>query len=539
MNTEWRKHEMTEDELQLVAHELWASANELRSTVAANEFKNYILPLLFYRYLSERQEQYLVDEGIISVPEGMNVNDAYRNIAEGDLKAYLEDIAKSLSYAIAPQNTWTSIMEKINKAEFSLNDYQSVFNSFNQSTSINTNSKLKGTFDDVNLGASCLGASIKSRTKTMNAITKLVDSIDDKDADGTNILGNVYECLIAQFAATAGKKDSEFYTPHEISQLMAKLITAGTEHSGDDFSVYDLTMGTGSSLLAAGGELPNDIKAVKYYGQELNPTSYNIARMNLMMHGVDSNNMVLNNSDTLATDWPIVKDDKGKVHPHLFDAVVADPPYSAKWDNNKSKLNDPRFKDYGKLAPASKADYAFILHGLYHLKDKGTMAVVLPYGVLFRENAEKVIRTEILEKNYLDAVIGLPPKLLYGPNIPLVILVFKKGRQNKDVFYIDASREFKKEPKRNHLTEAHIDKIIQTYRERKDVDKYAHVATPAEFKKNDFNLNIPRYVDTFEPEPPVDLEKLTKEILNDNIEIKRNKAELNKFLEEMGEDPLY
>ena len=287
-------------------------------------------------------------------------------------------------------------------------------------------------------------------------------------------------------------------------------------------------MGSGSLLLTVGNELPHGKKtgAIKYYGQELNTTTYNIARMNLMMHDVNFNNMTLNNADTLDSDWPDGPDDRGIDRPRSFDAVVANPPYSAKWDNDKSKLKDPRFSDYGKLAPASKADYAFILHSLYHLNNEGTMAIVLPHGVLFRGAAEGTIRKTLIEKNYLDAVIGLPANLFYGTSIPTTILVFKKNRKNKDILFIDASKEFEKGKNQNTLSEANIDKIVSTYVNREDVEKYAHVASLDEIKENDFNLNIPRYVDTFEEEEPVDLDEVKKLLAQDDEEIKQLEAEI-------------
>jgi len=289
-------------------------------------------------------------------------------------------------------------------------------------------------------------------------------------------------------------------------------------------------------LLTVGNELPHDARsgAIKYYGQELNTTTYNLARMNLMMHDVTYSNMTLNNADTLESDWPDGPDEKGIDHPRSFDAVVANPPYSAKWDNDKTKLKDPRFSDYGKLAPASKADYAFILHSLYHLNNDGTMAIVLPHGVLFRGAAEATIRQTLIEKNYLDAVIGLPANLFYGTSIPTTILVFKKNRKNKDILFIDASKEFEKGKNQNTLTEENINKIISTYEKREDVDKFAHVATLDEIKENEYNLNIPRYVDTFEEEEPVDLQEVKKMLAQDDEDIKKLEAEIAEQLKILG-----
>ncbi len=299
------------------------------------------------------------------------------------------------------------------------------------------------------------------------------------------------------------------------------------------FNIYDPTMGSGSLLLTVGQELPKGTP-MKYFGQELNTTTYNLARMNLMMHNVSYNNMILNNADTLESDWPDGPDEKGIDRPRSFDAVVANPPYSAKWDNDETKLKDPRFSDYGKLAPASKADYAFILHSIYHLNNDGTMAIVLPHGVLFRGAAEGKIRQTLIEKNYLDAVIGLPANLFYGTSIPTIILVLKKNRKNKDILFIDASNDFEKCKNQNNLTDENVDKIISTFKERKDIDKYAHVASIEEIRENDFNLNIPRYVDTFEEEEPIDLEEVNRQLEQDNKEIAELEAEINEQLKILG-----
>lgn len=295
--------------------------------------------------------------------------------------------------------------------------------------------------------------------------------------------------------------------------------------------VYDFACGSGSLLLTVQDQVPN--RRLKYAGQELNTTTYNLARMNLMMHDVRYQNMTLKNADTLEMDWPDGVDEHGVDHPHSFDMVVANPPYSARWDNNDNKLKDPRFKEYGALAPKTKADYAFLLHGLYHLKQDGTMAIVLPHGVLFRGAKEAQIRKALLEKNQIDAIIGLPANLFYSTGIPTVVLVLKKNKENKDVLFIDASKNFEKGKNQNVLRKEDIDKIIDTYKERKDIDKYAHVATIDEIKENDYNLNIPRYVDTFEPEPPVDLGKLTKEMEETQKEIEQTQSELLGMMKEL------
>lgn len=522
--------------IQSITNKLWAMANELRGTMDASEYKNYILAFMFYRYLSEHQEEYLLKNNVIDVIEGESINESYNSqVDESELEDYLQDISGSLGYAIAPKDTWQSLIDKINDSQVIPSDYQTIFDNFNKNAELNKEAvkDFRGVFNDINLGDSRLGNSTNERAKSLNNIVKLVDSIEYKGNDGKDILGEIYEYLIGQFAANAGKKGGEFYTPHQVSKILAKVVTEGVEKSDELFSVYDPTMGSGSLLLTVGQELPKGIP-MKYFGQELNTTTYNLARMNLMMHGISYNNMVLSNADTLESDWPDGPDAKGIDHPRSFDAVVANPPYSAKWDNDETKLKDPRFSEYGKLAPASKADYAFILHSIYHLNKTGTMAIVLPHGVLFRGAAEGKIRETLIGKNYLDTIIGLPANLFYGTSIPTVILVLKKNRENKDILFIDASNDFEKNKNQNNLTDENINKIIKTYKERKDVEKYAHLASIEEIRENDFNLNIPRYVDTFEEEEPIDLEEINKLLEQDNKEIAELEAEINEQLKILG-----
>lgn len=522
--------------IQSITNKLWAMANELRGTMDASEYKNYILAFMFYRYLSEHQEEYLLKNNVIDVIDGESINEAYNSqVDESELEDYLQDISASLGYAIAPKDTWQSLIDKINNSQVIPSDYQTIFDNFNKNAELNKEAvkDFRGVFNDINLGDSRLGNSTNERAKSLNNIVKLVDSIEYKGNDGKDILGEIYEYLIGQFAASAGKKGGEFYTPHQVSKILAKVVTEGIEKSDELFSVYDPTMGSGSLLLTVGQELPKDTP-MKYFGQELNTTTYNLARMNLMMHGVPYNNMVLNNADTLESDWPDGPDAKGIDNPRSFDAVIANPPYSAKWDNDETKLKDPRFGEYGKLAPASKADYAFILHSIYHLNKTGTMAIVLPHGVLFRGAAEGKIRETLIGKNYLDTIIGLPANLFYGTSIPTVILVLKKNRENKDILFIDASNDFEKSKNQNNLRDEDIDKIIKTYKERKDIEKYAHLASIEEIRENDFNLNIPRYVDTFEEEEAIDLEEINMLLEQDNKEIAELEAEISEQLKILG-----
>lgn len=512
-----------------IKNQLWDMANKLRGTMDASEYKNYILPFMFYRYLSSHQNQYIVDN---KLEEFYTLND------ENEIDDYIADIVGALGYAIYPEFTWEQIIKKINNHKIKASDFQDLFDSFNKTVKRNKNSEedFANIFADVNLGDTRLGSNTNERAKALYDIVVMIDTFDFKNDNGKDILGDVYEYLIGEFAANAGKKGGEFYTPHEVSQILARLVTIDTkQNDGEEFRVYDPTMGSGSLLLTVRKELPDGDKkgAIEFCGQELNTTTYNLARMNLMMHGVNYRNMNLRRADTLVSDWPF--DTRNGIDvPLQFDAVVANPPYSQKWESNLDK--DPRFK--AGLAPKSKADYAFIQHSIYHLKDNGTMAIVLPHGVLFRGAVESKIRKSLIDDNKLDAVIGLPANLFYGTSIPTCVLVFKgsKKKTSKDILFIDASKDFNKEKNKNVLGKEHIEKIVSTFINRRNVDKYAYVASLNDVIENDYNLNIPRYVDTFEEENPIDIKQVMSNINNIKKEIKSVDKELNVYLEELGLD---
>ena len=520
-----------------VTSQIWEMANRLRGNMDASEYRNYILGFMFYRYLSERQEKYLFDNKVFDEnPDDISgIAAEYAKEANGEYLAdYLDDIAGSLGYAIEPQYMWRTIVDEVHNNTITPDTFQNMFESFDNNLRLNSKATqdFSGVFSDMNLNNSRLGNTTASRAKALTQIIDLVDQVDYIDEDGKDILGDIYEYLIAKFAGNSGKKAGEFYTPHEVSEVLAKLATVTLDQENKKPSVYDFACGSGSLLLTLRNEVKNKIL---YYGQELNTTTYNLARMNLMMHGVPYDRMTLKNADTLEQDWPDGLDAQGVDRPRFFDVVVANPPYSARWDNSDRKLKDPRFKDYG-LAPKTKADYAFLLHGLYHLDQNGTMAIVLPHGVLFRGAKEGKIREALLKKNQIDAIIGMPAGLFYSTGIPTVVLVLKKNRTNKDVLFIDASKGFEKGKNQNKLRKEDIDKIINTYKERKDVERYAHVASFDEIKENDFNLNIPRYVDTFVPEPPVDLKKVAADLHETNIEIQKNQKEVVGMLKELTSD---
>lgn len=543
------KVEMIMRELSEMELSLWEMANNLRGNMDASEYKNYIFAFMFYRFLSNKEEKYLLSQQLISEKEGEKLYQSFANAVEAENPTnkeeawndFEEDLVSGLGYAIKPNNLWEAIVDRVNDQTMIASDYQSAFDSFNNSAMKNSNaeSDFKGIFGDVNLGDARLGTTTAERAKSVGKIVGLIDSIDYVGENGEDVLGKIYEYLIKQFAASAGKKGGEFYTPHEVSLLIAKIVTDGKKIDKEAFSVFDPACGSGSLLLTVGAALEGSdrVGAVKYYGQELNTSTYNIARMNLMMHDVVYQDMHLNNADTLGRDWPDGPDAKGVDHPRMFDAVVENPPYSQKWNADESFLKDARYKDFGgKLAPKSKADYAFLLDGLYHLDRKnGVMAIVLPHGVLFRGSSEETIRKRLIEKNLIDTIIGLPANLFYGTGIPTIIMILKKDqKKDRNILFIDASKDFGKVKNQNILRDENVEKIYQAYRERKSVDKYAYLATPDDIVANDYNLNIPRYVDTSEEEPEIDLDAVLEKIRKDDEEIAALQKEVDDQLRILG-----
>ena len=507
--------------------QLWAMANDLRGNMDANSFKDYILGLIFFRYLSENltyiaEEKYLKEDGITYAEAW--ADDEIRE----DLK---EELLKNseLGYFIEPQFLYASLVSSIKEGKFSIDMLDRAVKHLESST-LNQDSQddFEGLFDDMDLSSSKLGRGEAERSKLISKIILKINEIDFRLEDSEiDILGDAYEYLIGQFAANAGKKAGEFYTPQAVSEIMARIVTLGKTRLKN---VYDPTCGSGSLLLRVRKMI--DENTGMLYGQEKEPTTYNLARMNMLMHGVPYYRFNIYNDDTL--------ENPSEEHMSLkFDAIVANPPYSANWSSNDKFLEDERFSAYGKLAPKSKADYAFVQHMIHLLDDDGTMAVVLPHGVLFRGAAEQTIRKYLIkDKNYLDAVIGLPANIFFGTSIPTTILIFKKCKETKDVLFIDASNDYEKSKNKNALLPEHIDKIVETYEKRQTVDKYSYVASLDEIKENDYNLNIPRYVDTFEEEEPIDLDQVRKDLDSTNQEIEEIKAEINKYLRELDEPEL-
>lgn len=501
-------------EKQQMETKLWAIADELRGNMDANEYKNYILGFIFYRFLSEKVEKYSKE-----ALEGDDIS--FENIHEDPelLNELKEDCLDSLGYFLEPQYLFKNLIEKSSKGE-SIIELLDKGLKYIENSSLGHESEKKfiHIFDDVDLQSPKLGRTVEDKNRLItNVLRHLAEINFDEKRD---ILGDAYEYLIAMFASSAGKKAGEFYTPQEVSKVLAKIVTLGKDRLK---SVYDPTCGSGSLLL----RVANERKISYFYGQELNQTTYNLAIMNMILHGVKPNDFYLEQGDTLEDDRHFDK---------KFDAIVANPPFSAKWSASSAFLDDERFGEYGKLAPKTKADFAFVQHMLYHLNGTGTMATVLPHGVLFRGAAEGTIREYLLkEKNYLDAVIGLPANIFYGTSIPTVILVFKKNRENKDnILFIDASNDFEKVKTQNRLRDEDIEKIVRTYEKREDIEKYSRVVTMEEIAENDYNLNIPRYVDTFEEEEKIDLDAVVKEIESIDEEMKEIDETIKRFCKELG-----
>ena len=503
---------MSEEQNRILKQQLWNIANELRGNMSADEFRDYILGFIFYKYLSEKIQRFADVE---LAQENLKFADLQENTTDGQsyIAALEEAAVEELGYFLKPSEMFHAIaMKGSNQLDtqgtgdshnFILGDLTKILKNIEQST-LGTDSAddFVNLFEDLDLTSAKLGRSEKDKNDLVAKVLVHLDKIDFNLDDATaDVLGDAYEYLIGEFASGAGKKAGEFYTPQPVSTLLAKLVTANKQNLKN---VYDPTCGSGSLLLRVKREAGH---VDKIYGQELNRTTYNLARMNMILHDVHYSDFDIKQEDTLERPQHLDKQ---------FEAIVANPPFSAQWSANPLFTSDDRFSQYGKLAPSSKADFAFVQHMIYHLADNGIMAIVLPHGVLFRGSAEQHIRRYLIEdRNYLDAVIGLPANIFYGTSIPTCILVFKKCRENpEDILFIDASQHFEKQKTQNYLRDQHIDKIIDTYRNRLEEEKYSRKAPLSEIAENDYNLNIPRYVDTFEEEEKIDLNAVAEEIVN-------------------------
>lgn len=499
---------------------LWDISNDLRGNMDASKFKDYILGLIFYRFLSHN-----IEELLDGLEEGMNAIEIYEDEPE-EVKAECLEV---LGYFIEPTKLFNSFVEKYKSGDNIIEELSKTLNDIESDTyGTESQSDFEGLFTDLNLTSQDLGIDATAKNKTIGEILVKLSEVDFQfNNSEIDILGDAYEYMISMFASDAGKKAGEFYTPQSVAKLLTKIISVDKTNIK---TVYDPTCGSGSLLLRVAREF--DVDKMDIYGEELNTSTYNLARMNMLIHKVKYDRFKIKNTNTL--EYPQFLDES-------FDAVVANPPFSAKWSAEAHFLEDPRFQAYGKLAPKTKADFAFVQHMLHQINDEGIVATVLPHGPLFRGAAEKVIREQMLNNNQIDTIIGLPQNIFFGTGIPTIILVLKKCKSDDKVLFIDASKEFTKVKTQNILEDKHLDKIIQTYTERKDVvmndnqTQYSRLVTLDEIKENDYNLNIPRYVDTFEPEKEIDLNEVNTKLAKLEEEIKAKELEVEEMLKELIE----
>lgn len=474
---------------QQLASKIWESANKMRSKIEANEYKDYILGFIFYKFLSEQEEKYLKEN---------DWTDEYLcELTEEDPEV-VESIQKNLGYFISYNNLFSTWIKK--GSDFSVQDVRDALSAFSRLIDSAHKDVFEGVFDTLQTGLSKLGEGSASQTKAISDLIYLIRDIPMDGKQDYDVLGFIYEYLISMFAANAGKKAGEFYTPHEVSLLMSEIVA---EHLKDreSIKIYDPTSGSGSLLINIGKSASKYISNkdnIKYYAQELKQNTYNLTRMNLVMRGILPDNIVTRNGDTLEDDWPYF-DDKDPIatyEPLYVDAVVSNPPYSQSW-NPTDKETDPRYARFG-LAPKGKADYAFLLHDLFHIKSDGIMTIVLPHGVLFRGGEEGEIRKNLIEQNHIDAIIGLPSNIFFGTGIPTIIMILKQKRENTDVLVVDASKGFIKSGKNNKLRASDIKRIVDVVINRENVANFSRVVSRDEIRNNNYNLNIPRYVDSSE-----------------------------------------
>lgn len=503
-----------------LSSKLWAMANDLRGNMEAYEFKNYILGLLFYKELSDRTEKFVAE---LLQEDNTTFEAAWKD--EEYKEAIVDEMLIKLGYVLEPKYLFPEMLELIRKDEFSIDYFEEAINSIIASTQgQDSEADFDGLFEDMDLKSSKLGKEIKQRSKLIGKVLQTIDSIEvDLGNTDVDVLGTAYVTLIGLFAQTAGKKGGEFYTPTNMSKLVARLATVGLTKV---LNVADCACGSGSLLLQVG----EYVDVAKYYGQELTSSTYNLARMNMILHGIDYKNFSIINVDTLEDDTTFA-DEK-------YTIQVANPPYSTKWSADSKFMEDDRFSPYGKLAPSSKADFAFVQHMVYHMANGDSrIAVLLPHGVLFRGAAEETIRQYLIKDlNVIDAVIGLPANCFQGTTIPVCCIVLKKERNgnSNNICIIDASRDYETGKAQNYITDEHIDKIINAYTERVDIEKYCHIASMEEIEENGYNLNIPRYVDIFEPEPIIDIPTVKESINNHVTASKEIDAKLSKLFEELG-----
>ena len=477
-----------------IKRRLWDGANELRGSMDASRYKDYMLGLMFYKFLSDKTlDTFRTSANLGKMPEKELVEE-YGKARERHGETLDNTIERILGYYVLPEYLYQTWIIDINSGDFEVQKVTHSLHNFERTIAMKSdNNDFKGLFSSstIDFTDTALGSNLNERSKNIQSLIMLFADLNMVALQKGDVLGDAYEYLIGQFAMESGKKAGEFYTPHQVSEVMAQIVAK----SSNIESIYNPTVGSGSLLLTVGKHLEDDAqKGLHYYGQEKNTATYNLTRMNLLLHGVRPSKMTIKNGDTLSHDWP---EDPEKPNDGVqFDAVVMNPPYSLKnWNRSGLKVSDPRFEIAGTLPPDSKGDFAFLLHGLFHLRQSGTMAIVLPHGVLFRGGAEGEIRKRLIDKNYIDTVIGLPRSLFINTGIPVVILILKKNREiNDPILIIDASAKYVKQGKQNILKEKHIAKIVDTYLEKNTEEGYSSLAYRKDIIENNYNMNIPRYI---------------------------------------------
>ena len=538
---------MASKEQKQLGKTLWDIADELRGAMNADDFRDYMLSFLFLRYLSHNYEEAAKKElgkdyppstskevkADFVVPPPLEI--WYKKNKE-DIEDFEKQMRRKVHYVIEPKYLWSNITELARTQNDKL--LTTLDKGFRYIENESFESTFKGLFSEINLNSEKLGKTQKERNdKLCKIITKIAEGIADFSTD-TDTLGDAYEYLIGQFAAGSGKKAGEFYTPQQISTILSRIVildshdpTTGPKPKLD--KVLDFTCGSGSLLLNVRTQLKEQRGTIgKIYGQEKNITTYNLARMNMLLHGMKDTEFEIFHGDTLLNQWDLLNE-MNPSKKEEFDAIVANPPFSLRWEPNDTLAEGFRFKSYG-LAPKSAADFAFLLHGFHFLKQNGTMAIILPHGVLFRSGAEEKIRTKLLTENSIDTIIGLPSNLFYSTGIPVCILILKKCKKKEDVLFINASEHFEKEKRQNTLDEKHINRIVETYQYRRDIERYSRKVSMDEIKKNGYNLNISRYVSTSQDESKINLKEVNTKLVSINKRIKTNTDKHNEFLKELG-----
>lgn len=532
---------MTEQNQKQLGNTLWSIADQLRGAMDADDFRDYMLSFLFLRYLSDNYETAAQKELGRDYPKedeyGCQVPLArWYDANESDISAFEKQMRRKVHYVIRPEHLWNSIANLARtQSKYLLGRLQEGFKYIETESFEST---FQGLFSEIDLSSPKLGKTYEDRNaKLCTIIQKIAEGLAEFSTD-IDALGDAYEYLIGQFAAGSGKKAGEFYTPQQISDILSAIVTLDSQEPKTGTkkrleSVMDFACGSGSLLLnvrkkvaKAGGTIG------KIFGQEKNITTYNLARMNMLLHGVKDTEFEIFHGDTLLNEWDMMREQNPAKRPS-FDAIVANPPFSYRWEPTDALADDVRFKSHG-LAPKSAADFAFLLHGFHYLKDEGVMAIILPHGVLFRGGAEERIRTKLLKDGHIDTVIGLPANLFYSTGIPVCILVLKKCKKPDDVLFINAAEHFEKGKRQNQLSKTHIAKIIKTYQFREEEARYSRRVEMAEIEKNDFNLNISRYISTAVAEKEIELDEVNQTLVDIEKEIAKAKAKHNAFLKELG-----